>query len=83
MKTKKTLFMGCYDFNDGDPTNWLHFVRSSPPVINMVKIEDYFRKVIYKAEYGEPLAKHEQVEVYAITELYDYDDKKVRKIIFR
>ncbi len=76
----RSLYQGHYDFEDDSHSNFLTFTYSSSA--NDEEIERHFRRVVYKAEYGEVLTKRDcpRVEIYEMREAHDYSQNKNLKI---
>jgi hypothetical protein len=71
LKTR-SLYMGLYR------DNFLPFVYASNASDEV--LVEHFRKHVYACEYGEPLEKDAQLDVYEGREVHDYDRKKDYKI---
>jgi hypothetical protein len=75
LKTK-ALYISCYDFEDSKHVQLAHlYLKASD-----IELEKYFRTVVYKAEYGEALDQDARVDVYELSNGYDYETRQLRKI---
>lgn len=74
----KSLYVGCYDFEDKSHSNWIHFAYSSNA--DDEELEAYFRDVVYKSEYGENLDADAQVDIYEFREAFDYTSGRSHRV---
>jgi len=80
LKTK-SLYIGCYDFEDESCSHWHTFVYSSNA--DDKELEKHFKNVVYRGEYGEKLDKDMRVDIYELREGYDYGAKKYHTIVLK
>mgnify|MGYP001567923448 CR=1 FL=1 len=72
LKTK-SLYIGCYDFEDESRSNWHTFIYACNA--DDKELEKHFRNVVYKNEYGEKLGKEARVDIYELRTSYDGEGK--------
>lgn len=78
LKTR-SLYIGCYDFEDESAGNWHTFVYAASASDD--ELERYFREVVYEGEYGETLGDDAKVDVYELREAHDYRTGKDYKVM--